>query len=110
MRVELPHAQNPPVYNERLAGKAWVGTRLATYNVHTVKTGALSNSETIVDGTSIAIAIVSTFVLTAIAVSCLSAILGLVLHTHCNKNMKKKQAKTIGHQTNCSRLVTMFDL
>ena len=58
-----------------------------------IKTGALSNSETIVDGTSIAIAIISTFVLTAIAVSCLSAILGLVLHTHCNKEEKagKKQ-------------------
>ena len=59
-----------------------------------VSQGPLSsstNDKSYIDGTSIAVSIIVTFVVTAAAVGFLSVVVGLVLHTHSKKKKKKKQ-------------------
>ena len=49
-----------------------------------------TSKESEIDGTSIAISILVTFIVTVAAVAFLSTALGLVLHTYINKKRKEK--------------------
>lgn len=61
-----------------------------------VEQGALStDSESVIDGTSIAIAIVLTFAITAAAVAFLALALGLFLHKRLERKKEKKIAADV---------------
>ena len=64
-----------------------------------VQTGALSSEDTesSVDGTSLAITIIVTFLVTAIAVGFLGVVVGLVLQTHFNRKKEKKSELSNGY-------------
>ena len=60
-----------------------------------VSQGSLTSSsnQSSVDGTSIAISIIVTFIVTAAAVGFLAVIVGLVLHTHFSKKKRQHEKK-----------------
>ena len=64
----------------------------------------LTNRETdsVVDGTSIAISFFMTFIVTTIAVVFLGIVVGLVLYTYYIKKKKQKQQKNTEDNSYCS--------
>ena len=58
-------------------------------------------TDSVIDGTSIAVSILATFIVTAIAVAFLGIVVGLVLHTYYVKKKQQHQKKNTEEHLYC---------